>query len=69
MSTKIALKELFLDHEIDGNGSSINQRIEEIAKNGFPVEFIGTGVVMRDKEELTKKVYEYLKILEEFGRK
>jgi len=59
MDIKIDANDYFGNHENDGNLLSLNERIGEIAKLGFPIEFTDLGITVNNEEELCKIITEH----------
>jgi hypothetical protein len=63
MKKIIDVKDFFADYSCDGNDWSFDERVNEIAKLGFPIELI--GLIVNDEQELSKLLETYFRKEEE----
>jgi len=58
MTTKVKGEDYFGDYQNDGNDLSLKERIDEIAKVGFPIEFTDWNTIVNNDSELSELVNE-----------
>ena len=65
MITEVIGEDYFGDYQNDGNLLSLKQRINEIAKLGFPIKFTDWDATVNNENELRELVYEHFNVEEE----